>query len=1223
MKVTATLEKTLALSAHAGAVRLPSHLRPRAADGAARRTIATCGARKSDWATRHGSASRSAAAAAAAGGSSSGSTGGFYTSREEFLASPEAQEIILRSMASMEKKQKWHAAPSGGEVQFSVVIAGPDGPEEGYGVGLVKQRVDYSKPESCKDLVNPEEVVIREPTIQVLFDYPLSTPTTETLHGDVPGGGGFTRRHLLACLQDVYTHIYAEEEAAAPVPDRSGRSLLNRPTTQGPYGIWGHELGDLLLTGMKKLGAEGPWVRRSATPSAKPEPAAQPPAAVASNGAGSSAAPPPPDAAKAAPPAPAPTTAKASAQQPSSDLAELKRVLATAVAAQEQYSQYSQEQVDQIFYAAALAANQARLPLAKMAVTETRMGVVEDKVIKNHFASEYIYHKYKDEKTCGMIEEDPAGGVTKVAEPVGVVAGIVPTTNPTSTAIFKALLCLKTRNALVLCPHPRARKCTIEAARIVRDAAVAAGAPPGIISWIEEPSMLVSQSLMSAPEISLILATGGPQMVRAAYSSGNPALGVGAGNTPAVIDETADIRMAVSSILVSKTFDNGVICASEQSVVVVDQVYDAVREEFATRGAYLLNEEEKEKVRQKVIINGRLNADIVGQSVQRLGEIFGINVPSWAKVLVAEIDVIGKEEPLSEEKLSPLLAMYRASTFESAVAKADRLVNLFGAGHTSVLYTNPLNQKHIRLFERTIKTVRVLINCPASQGAIGDIYNFHLDPSLTLGCGTWGSTSVSMNVGPRNLLNIKSAIERRENMLWFRVPSKIYHKAGCLEEALSDLRGKERAVVITDRPLYDMGFAKRVTDVCRALKIRHRTFYNVPPDPTLACIKEALDEINRFEPDVIIALGGGSPMDAAKIAWLMYEVPDIKFEGLAMRFMDIRKRVYEIPQLGRKAALVAIPTTSGTGSEVTPFAVVTDERTGQKYPLADYALTPTMAIIDPLFVINMPKGLTAAGGIDTLVHAIESYVSIFATDYTKALSREAVRVLVKYLPRSYNNGPNDFEARERVHSAATMAGMAFANAFLGICHSMAHKLGAQFHIPHGVANALLISHVIRYNATDKPMKQAAFPQYKYPQAKSRLAGLADLLQLGGETRDEKVIRLIEAVEQLKAQVNIPPTIKDVLGAAREAEYFAAVDEMAENAFDDQCTGANPRYPTIADLRQILLDAWDTPILPLTTLEFPPKKREGSSNGAGQVHPARAAPSGVPLSPEAIWDTDRC
>ncbi|EFN58161.1 hypothetical protein CHLNCDRAFT_141971 [Chlorella variabilis] len=855
-------------------------------------------------------------------------------------------------------------------------------------------------------------------------------------------------------------------------------------------------------------------------------------------------------------------SATASAAAAEKEQVDLKAVLAAAKAAQAEYSTFTQEQVDKIFKAAALAANSARIPLAKMAVEETGMGVVEDKVTKNHFASEFVYNKYKNEKTCGVIEEDPSGGVTKVAEPVGVIAGIgefraagvtqrtagwpVPTTNPTSTAIFKALLTLKTRNALILCPHPRATKCTAAAARIVRDAAEAAGCPPGVISWIDSPSLPITQAVMSAQEVSLVLATGGPSMVRAAYSSGHPALGVGAGNTPAVIDETAD------------TFDNGVICASEQSVVVVDAVYDKVVAEFSRRGAYFLKPEEKDQVRSKIFVNGRLNADIVGQSAQRLADLFGITVPFWTKCIIGEVEVIGKEEPLSEEKLCPVLAMYRASDFEDAVDKAARLVNLFGPGHTSVLYTNPRNRKHIDYFARVVKTVRMLVNTPASQGAIGDLYNFQLDPSLTLGCGSWGSTSVSTNVGPQHLLNIKSAIERRENMLWFRVPPKVYFKGGSLGTGLLDLKGKQRAFIVTDKPLFDLGYVDRVTSVLDSMGMHHRVFYDVAPDPTRTCIEAGVAEINEFRPDVIIALGGGSPMDAAKVMWLMYEVPDVEFESLAVRFMDIRKRVYTVPELGKKADMVCVPTTSGTGSEVTPFAVVTDDKTGQKYPLADYALTPTMAIVDTHLVLNMPPKLTAYGGLDTLTHALESYVSIFATPYTKGLSKEATALILKYLPRAYANGSEDYEARE--------------------------NLGAQFHVPHGLANAALISHVIRFNATDRPPKQAAFPQYEYPRGKERYAELADMLGLGGVKPRDKVVNLIHAVEGLKAQCGVPPTLREIIGAEREAEYMAALDEMAENAFDDQCTGANPRFPRISELRQMLKDAWEAPIADSLTAE---------------------------------------
>ena len=873
------------------------------------------------------------------------------------------------------------------------------------------------------------------------------------------------------------------------------------------------------------------------------------------------------------------------------ELADLHEILVKAKAAQEQYSNFTQEQVDKIFKAAAFAANAARIPLAKMAAIETNMGIAEDKVIKNHFASEFIYNKYKNLRTCGVIERDEAGGMTKYAEPVGVIAGIVPTTNPTSTAIFKSLLSLKTRNALVLSPHPRAAKCTIAAAKIVYDAAVAAGAPPGIIAWIEKPTLRVSNSLMTAPEISLILATGGPGMVKAAYSSGNPSVGVGAGNTPAIIDDTADIQAAVSSIILSKTFDNGVICASEQSIVVHANIYSEVKAEFIKRGAYFLNDVEKDTVRSKIIIDGRLNADIVGQSVVNLGKIFDINFPLGTKVIIGEISEIGHHEALSEEKLCPILACFKAPTFEAAVDMADRLVKFAGPGHTSVLYTAPLNKARIDHFSAVIKTVRMLINTPASQGAIGDLYNFHLDPSLTLGCGSWGSTSVSTNVGPMQLLNIKSVTERRDNMLWFRVPPKIYFKAGCLEVGLRDLAGNKRAFIVTDKPLFDMGFVDKVTKVLDEINVSHQTFYHVMPDPTISCIQEGLKEINEFKPDVIIALGGGSPMDAAKVMWLMYEVPGTTFDGLSMRFMDIRKRVYELPQGRRESTMVCIPTTSGTGSEVTPFSVVTDDLTGKKYPLADYFLTPRMAIIDPQLVIGMPKPLTAWGGIDALVHAIESYVSIFATDYTRGFSREAIMMLFKFLPRAYANGQNDLQAREKVHSAATIAGMAFANAFLGICHSMAHKIGSRYHIPHGLSNACLITHVIRYNATDAPFKQATLSQYEYPRAKTAYAEIADMLHLGGSSEDEKVILLIGAIEELKTKLDIPLTIKDTLAKTRgvkqcsDAEWDAALPELAEDAFDDQCTGANPRYPLFIDLERIMYDAYHAPIMPVKSLEL--------------------------------------
>ena len=850
---------------------------------------------------------------------------------------------------------------------------------------------------------------------------------------------------------------------------------------------------------------------------------------------------------------------------------ELEALIQRVKVAQQTFATYSQEQVDHIFKKAALAANAQRIPLAKMAVKETGMGVIEDKVIKNHFASEYIYNKYKNERTCGVIEEDPSFGIQKIAEPLGILAGIIPTTNPTSTTIFKALIALKTRNAIIFSPHPRAKNCTIEAAKIVLNAAVEAGAPADIIGWIDEPSVPLSQALMQSRDIKLILATGGPGMVKAAYSSGHPSLGVGAGNTPAVIDETADVQVAVSSILLSKTFDNGMICASEQSVVVVDEVYDQVKAEFIARGAYFLKPEEREKVRGIILQDGHINAAIVGQTVEQICQLAGIEYPG-AKVLIGEVEDVGSSEPFSYEKLSPVLAMYRAQDFQDAANKAESLIKFGGLGHTSVLYTAPANQEHIRIFENKLETARVLINTPSSQGAIGDLYNFKLDPSLTLGCGSWGDNSVSENVGVHHLLNVKTVSERRENMLWFRIPPKIYFKYGCLPIALRELADKKRAFIITDKPLFDLGVVEKITKVLDEIGVKHDVFHDVEPDPTLSNVNKGLELLRSYQPDVIIAVGGGSPMDAAKVMWLMYEHPEVEFEGLAMRFMDIRKRVYELPSLGKKATMVAIPTTSGTGSEVTPFAVVTDDRVGIKYPLADYALTPNMAIVDPELVLGMPKRLTAYGGIDALTHALEAYVSVLATEFTEGLALEAISLLFKYLPRSYKNGASDPEAREKVHYAATIAGMAFANAFLGICHSLAHKLGSTFHVPHGLANALMISHVIRYNATDVPFKQAIFPQYKYPNAKERYAKIADYLHLGGNTPDEKVEKLVEAIEQLKRDIEIPATIKETL-SEDEQEFYTKVEDLAEQAFDDQCTGANPRYPLIRDLKELYVLAY--------------------------------------------------
>jgi acetaldehyde dehydrogenase / alcohol dehydrogenase len=854
------------------------------------------------------------------------------------------------------------------------------------------------------------------------------------------------------------------------------------------------------------------------------------------------------------------------------NLEELEALIGRVKAAQEQYASYTQEQVDQIFKKAALAANSARIPLAKLAATETGMGIIEDKVIKNHFASEIIYNKYKSEKTCGIIEEDKSFGLQKIAEPVGILAGIVPTTNPTSTAIFKALIALKTRNGIIFSPHPRAKDCTIAAAKTVLDAAVAAGAPEHLIGWIDEPTVPLSQALMQHEDIKLILATGGPGMVKAAYSSGNPSLGVGAGNTPALIDETAHIKMAISSIVLSKTFDNGMICASEQSVVVVDRVYDEVKQEFCDRGAYFLNPEELDKLRNIILVNGRLNANIVGQPVQKLAELAGFSVADDIRVLIGEVEEISPDEPFAYEKLSPILAMYRAKNFDDAVEKAENLVKFGGRGHTAVLYTSPSNTEHIKRFEDAVEVARVLINMPSSQGAIGDLYNFRLDPSLTLGCGTWGGNSISENVEPKHLLNIKTVAERRENMLWFRVPPKIYFKYGALPVAIRELAGRKRAFIVTDKPIYELGMTNTLEEVLDEIGLKYNIFYDVEPDPSLDTVNRGLEMMQKFNPDVIIAIGGGSPMDAAKIMWLMYEHPEIEFEGLAMRFMDIRKRVYDLPPLGEKAIMVAIPTTSGTGSEVTPFAVVTDRRNDIKYPLADYALTPTMAIVDPELVLNMPKSLTAYGGIDALTHAIEAYASVLASEYTNGLALEAIRLIFKYLPSACHNGAKDPKAREKMHYAATMAGMAFANGFLGICHSIAHQLGATFHIPHGLANALMISHVIRYNATDAPFKQATFPQYKYPNAKWRYSRIADYLNLGGDTEEEKVERLIQAVEALKRQVEIPASIKEFLNGD-DAAFYRQLDRVAEQAFDDQCTGSNPRYPLIADLKQLLIDAY--------------------------------------------------
>ena len=840
--------------------------------------------------------------------------------------------------------------------------------------------------------------------------------------------------------------------------------------------------------------------------------------------------------------------------------------------AQKVFATYSQEQVDHIFRRVALKLSSLRIPLAKMAVEETGMGVWEDKVIKNHFASEYIYNKYKNDATCGIICEDKSNGVLKIAEPLGVIAGVIPTTNPTSTAIFKSLISLKTRNGIIFSPHPRAKKCTVEAARIILEEAVKAGAPENIIGWIDEPSILRTQYLMQHPKIDTILATGGPGMVKSAYSSGKPALGVGAGNTPAVIDETADIEMAVSSILMSKTFDNGMICASEQSVICVNEIYDAVKQEFLKRGAYIVTPKEREKLSAFAFPEGKLNAGMVGQPAAKIAEMAGFKVTPETKVLIAEISKIGDEEPLSAEKLSPVLALYKAKDFDDASNKAKALVTHGGNGHTSVLYTHPSNEDRIKFYGQYMHTGRVMINCPSSQGAIGDLYNFRLEPSLTLGCGSWGGNSVSENVGVKHLMNIKTVAKREENMLWFRVPEKIYFKPGSLGFALKELEGKKKAFIITDKPLFDLGYTKKVTDVLEGLGIQYQIFSDVKPDPDLTTINVAKKMVDTFQPDVMIALGGGSPIDATKILWLMYEHPELKFEDLAMRFLDIRKRIFEFPKLGTKAIMVAIPTTSGTGSEVTPFSIITDDSTGVKYAIADYALTPNMAIVDADLVLSMPKGLCAASGIDVMTHALESYVSIMSTEYTRSLSVQAGKLIVDHLVDSYNDGASNPYAREKVHHAATIAGMAFANAFLGVCHSMAHKLGAAFHIPHGIANALLICQVIRYNASDAPAKQGIFPQYKFPHAKKLYAEFAAGLGLSGKTDDEKVDNLIKCLQKIKKDLNIPSSIKE--WGVSEDDWKKALDELPVLAFDDQCTGANPRYPLIKEIRQLYQYAYD-------------------------------------------------
>lgn len=851
----------------------------------------------------------------------------------------------------------------------------------------------------------------------------------------------------------------------------------------------------------------------------------------------------------------------------------LAKTLEKVKNAQKEFSKYSQEQVDKIFQAAAIAANEARIPLAKMAVEETGMGIVEDKVIKNHYAAEYIYNKYKNEKTCGVIYQDDSYGIKKIAEPVGIVAAVIPTTNPTSTAIFKTLIALKTRNGIIISPHPRAKKSTIEAAKTVLEAAVKAGAPEDIIAWIDVPSLELTNMLMQSVDI--ILATGGPGMVKSAYSSGKPALGVGAGNTPAVIDESANVILAVNSIIHSKTFDNGMICASEQSVIVSDKIYDKVKDEFVKRGCYILNPEETEKVRKTIIINGALNAKIVGQKAHTIAELAGVSVPENTKILIGEVESVDLSEEFAHEKLSPVLAMYKSGSFDDALEKAYRLIEDGGLGHTSSLYVNTVTEKEkIEKFYSKMKTCRVLVNTPSSQGGIGDLYNFKLTPSLTLGCGTWGGNSVSENVGIKHLLNIKTVAERRENMLWFRAPEKVYMKRGCLPVALEELKNvmnKKRVFIVTDTFLYENGYTKVVTDKLDEMGIVHETFFNVAPDPTLACAKEGAKLIDAFKPDCIIAIGGGSAMDAAKIMWVLYEHPEVDFLDMAMRFMDIRKRVYTFPKMGEKAYFIAVPTSAGTGSEVTPFAVITEETTGQKYPLADYELLPKMAIVDADMMMNAPKGLTSASGIDALVHSIEAYVSMMATEFTDGLAIEAIKTIFEYLPRAYEEGANDPIAREKMANAATMAGMAFANAFLGICHSMGHKLGAYHHLPHGVTVGLVLDEVMRFNAEEVPTKMGTFPQYEYPHALRRYAEIADSLNLGGNTDQEKLERLINKIDELKERVGFKKTIKDY--GISEEDFLSTLDEMSEKAFDDQCTGANPRYPLISEIKEIYLKTY--------------------------------------------------
>ena len=851
----------------------------------------------------------------------------------------------------------------------------------------------------------------------------------------------------------------------------------------------------------------------------------------------------------------------------------LEKALERVRAAQKKFAEYSQSQVDSIFKAAASAADRQRIPLARLAVEETGMGVVEDKVIKNHYAAEYIYNAYRDTKTCGVIEEDKQYGITEIAEPIGVIAAVIPTTNPTSTAIFKTLLALKTRNGIIISPHPRAKGSTAEAAKTVLEAAVAAGAPEDIIVWIDKPSLEMTNFIMK--EADMILATGGPGMVRAAYSSGKPAIGVGAGNTPAVIDTSADITLAVNSIIHSKTFDNGMICASEQSVIVLDKVYKKVKKEFAERGCYFLDREETERVRKTVIINGALNAKIVGQTAKTIAELADVHVPDGTKILIGEVESVEPTEEFAHEKLSPVLAMYKAKDTEDAFSKAERLIADGGYGHTSSIYLNPITEKEkLAEFTSRMKTCRILVNTPSSQGGIGDLYNFKLSPSLTLGCGSWGGNSVSENVGVKHLLNIKTVAERRENMLWFRSPEKIYIKRGCLPEALDELKAvnpRKRAFIVTDRFLYGNGYTRPVTEKLNEIGISYTVFSEVEPDPTLNIAKKGAEQMTNFAPDVIIAVGGGSAMDAAKIMWVLYEHPDADFTDMAMRFSDIRKRIYTFPKIGEKTYFIAVPTSAGTGSEVTPFAVITDSDTGIKYPLADYELMPDMAIVDADLQMSAPKGLTAASGIDAVSHALEAFASMLATDYTDSLALRSLKMMFEYLPRAYENGANDPEAREKTANAATMAGMAFANAFLGVCHSMAHKLGAFHHLPHGIANALMLNEVIRFNSSDSPAKMGTFPQYAYPHTKARYAEIADYLNLSGKTDDEKVESLITALDALKEKIGIKKTIRDYV--PDEEDFLNRLDSMTEQAFDDQCTGANPRYPLMSEIKQMYLNAY--------------------------------------------------